>query len=49
MITISTYGWCMVVAYTRWNHLYECQVGPLAWDRGGSLEHSWISSTRTAY
>jgi len=23
-------GWCVVVAWTRWNHLYECQVGPLA-------------------
>jgi len=43
MITISPYGWCVVGACTRWNHPYECQVGMLVWDRGGSLKYSWIA------
>jgi len=27
-------GGVWFAAYTWWNHLCECQVGPLVWDRG---------------
>jgi len=34
MIFISLMGSVWFAAYTWWNHLYECQVGPLAWNLG---------------
>ena len=34
MIFISLMGGVWLAACTWWNHLYECQVGPLAWDLG---------------
>ena len=32
MIFISLMGGVWFSTCTWWNHLYECQVGPLAWD-----------------
>jgi len=34
MIFISLTGCVWFAAYTWWNYLYECQVGPLIWDLG---------------
>ena len=34
MIFIALMGGVWFAAYTWWNHLYECRVGPLAWDPG---------------
>ena len=34
MIFISLMGGVWFAACTWWNHLYKCQVGPLAWDLG---------------
>jgi len=34
MIFISFTGGVWFAAYTWWNHLYECWMGPLVWDLG---------------